>query len=66
MIDIDDNVYLRRLGTWLPSGRIMVQDAVASGLYDAGRAAKDQFTSVAVEPNLFPVDMALHASAACR
>lgn len=62
MIDIDDNVYLRRLGTWLPSGRIMVQDAVASGLYDAGRAAKDQFTSVAVEPNLFPVDMALHAS----
>jgi 3-oxoacyl-[acyl-carrier-protein] synthase-3 len=57
------DAYVRGLGVCLPSTRYEVAAAVEAGIYDVERATRDGFTSVAVEPSLYPVDL---APAACR
>jgi 3-oxoacyl-[acyl-carrier-protein] synthase-3 len=54
-------VFLRGVGVCLPAERYPVEAAVAAGVYDAERAERDGFTSIAIEHERYPVDMALHA-----
>jgi 3-oxoacyl-[acyl-carrier-protein] synthase III len=57
-----DRLFILGLGTWIPSDRVSVEEAVATASYDATRAAKDGFTSVAVEHRAFPAEMGVEAS----
>ncbi|WP_426624813.1 ketoacyl-ACP synthase III family protein [Leifsonia sp. McL0607] len=58
----DRRIYISGLGTWLPSDRVTVQEAVDAGAYDAIRAVKDAFTSVRVERDAFPPEMGVEAA----
>ncbi|AND17134.1 ketoacyl-ACP synthase III family protein [Rathayibacter tritici] len=55
-------LFLLGLGTWLPTSRETVRNAVEAGSYDPQRADKDDFTSVAVEPAAFPAEMGVTAA----
>jgi 3-oxoacyl-[acyl-carrier-protein] synthase-3 len=56
-------VFIRGIGVDLPHERLSIEDAVAAGRFDADRAEREGFTSVAVETTRGPLEMAL---AACR
>jgi 3-oxoacyl-[acyl-carrier-protein] synthase-3 len=56
-------VFLSGVGVCLPAERYPVEAAVEAGVYDPERAERDGFTSVAIEHERYPVDMALDA---CR
>lgn len=56
------SLYIRGLGVDLPSKLVPISEAVESGHYDADRADREGFTSVAVAEGVGPVDMAVRAA----
>ncbi|WP_462170778.1 hypothetical protein [Pseudoalteromonas xiamenensis] len=53
------DIYIQACHSYLPNKRILVKDAVANELYDEDEARRDEYESIAVEEELWPIEMAL-------